>query len=82
MKDASSLAYALHPAKAPSEVSDLDIEIAFRTILGWLGEDPAKDGLRDTPSRLRRAFKEYFSGYWGGPGSNFTQWPLTGRRSP
>jgi GTP cyclohydrolase IA len=65
MKDASSLAHALHPAKAPSEVSDLDIEIAFRTILGWLGEHPAKNGLRDTPSRLRRAFKEYFSGYWG-----------------
>jgi GTP cyclohydrolase IA len=63
MKDASSLAHALHPAKAPSEASDLDIEVAFRTILGWLGEDPARDGLRDTPSRLRRAFKEYFSGY-------------------
>jgi len=40
-----------------------DIEKAFREIFRWIGEDPDRDGLRDTPSRLVRAYKEYFSGY-------------------
>jgi GTP cyclohydrolase I len=40
-----------------------DIEQAFRNNLLWIGEDPDRDGLRDTPSRLVRAFGEYFSGY-------------------
>jgi GTP cyclohydrolase IA len=38
-------------------------EDAFREILRWIGEDPDRDGLRDTPRRLTRAFQEYFSGY-------------------
>ena len=32
-------------------------------MLKWIGEDPDRDGLRETPSRLRRAFREYFAGY-------------------
>jgi GTP cyclohydrolase I len=38
-------------------------EDAFRSILRWIGEDPHRDGLRETPARLARAFREYFSGY-------------------
>jgi GTP cyclohydrolase I len=44
-------------------VSDGEVEKAFRTVLEWIGEDPDRDGLRDTPNRLRRAFREYFAGY-------------------
>jgi GTP cyclohydrolase I len=44
--------------RAPAE-----IEQAFRDILRWIGEDPDRDGLRETPSRLVRAYQEYFSGY-------------------
>jgi GTP cyclohydrolase I len=44
-------------------VSDADAEKAFRTILKWIGEDPGRDGLRDTPRRLVRAYREYFCGY-------------------
>lgn len=40
-----------------------DIERAFREILRWLGEDPDRDGLRETPRRLARAYQEYFAGY-------------------
>lgn len=40
-----------------------DIEQAFRVILRWIGENPDRDGLRDTPDRLIRAYGEYFSGY-------------------
>ena len=41
----------------------LDAEAAFRTVLQWIGEDIDRDGLRETPARLVRAFQEYFSGY-------------------
>jgi GTP cyclohydrolase I len=41
----------------------LEIEKAFRDVFRWIGEDPDRDGLRDTPSRLVRAYQEYFSGY-------------------
>ena len=35
----------------------------MRTLLGWIGEDPAREGLRDTPARVVRAFEEYSAGY-------------------
>jgi GTP cyclohydrolase IA len=44
-------------------ISDPEVEEAFRTVLKWIGEDPDRDGLRETPHRLRRAFREYFAGY-------------------
>ena len=47
--------------------SQSEIEQAFRDILRWIGEDPTRDGLRETPSRLARAFQEYFAGYRQNP---------------
>jgi GTP cyclohydrolase IA len=44
-------------------VSDSQVEDAFRTIIKWIGEDPSRDGLAETPKRLRRAFRQYFCGY-------------------
>ena len=44
-------------------ISDAKIEDAFRTIIKWIGEDPDRDGLIETPDRLRRAYREYFAGY-------------------
>jgi len=44
-------------------ISDAEAERAFRTILKWIGEDADRDGLRETPNRLVRSFREYFSGY-------------------
>ena len=46
-----------------SEVSDKQAEEAFRTILKWIGEDPNREGLIETPGRVIKAFKEYFKGY-------------------
>ena len=46
-----------------ANISDKEVEDAFRTVLQWIGEDPNRDGLRETPNRLRRAFREYFAGY-------------------
>ena len=45
------------------KVSDKDAEEAFRTILTWMGEDPNREGLLETPKRVVKAFKEYFKGY-------------------
>ena len=45
------------------EVSDKEAEDAFRTILSWMGEDPSREGLVETPKRVVKAFKEYFKGY-------------------
>ena len=44
-------------------VSDKEAEEAFRTILSWMGEDPSREGLLETPKRVVNAFKEYFKGY-------------------
>ena len=45
------------------EVSDKQAEEAFKTILKWIGEDPNREGLVETPKRVIKAFKEYFKGY-------------------
>ena len=46
-----------------NKVSDREAEEAFKTILSWLGEDPNREGLLETPKRVMNAYKEYFSGY-------------------
>ena len=45
------------------KISDKDAEEAFKTILTWMGEDPNREGLLETPKRVVKAFKEYFKGY-------------------
>jgi GTP cyclohydrolase I len=49
----------------PDEVQD-----AIRTLLRWSGEDPQREGLRDTPSRVARAWKEYCQGYDENPAAH------------
>jgi GTP cyclohydrolase I len=46
-----------------NKVSDQEAEEAFKTILAWMGEDPSREGLLETPKRVVKAFKEYFGGY-------------------
>ena len=45
------------------KISDKEAEEAFKTILAWMGEDPNREGLLETPKRVVKAFKEYFKGY-------------------
>ena len=45
------------------EVTDKQAEEAFKKILIWIGEDPSREGLLETPKRVVKAFKEYFKGY-------------------
>ena len=42
-------------------------EAAVRTLIEWIGEDPAREGLVDTPARFIRAWEEFFVGYKGDP---------------
>jgi len=46
-----------------NKVSDHEAEEAFKKILTWIGEDPSREGLLETPKRVVKAFKEYFAGY-------------------
>ena len=46
-----------------NKVSDKEAEEAFKKILTWLGEDPNREGLLETPKRVMKAYKEYFAGY-------------------
>ena len=45
-----------------------DVQDAVRTLLRWAGEDPSREGLRDTPGRVARAWLEYCDGYDEDPG--------------
>ncbi len=49
------------------KVSDKEAEEAFKTILTWIGENPSREGLLETPKRVVKAFKEYFAGYTEDP---------------
>ena len=49
------------------KISDQKAEEAIRTIIQWIGEDPEREGLKSTPKRVIRAFKEYFQGYKENP---------------
>ena len=48
-------------------ISDKEAEEAFVKIFKWIGEDPGREGLIETPKRIVNAFKEYFSGYKENP---------------
>ena len=52
------------PAPAPTKE---EAEEAVRVLLAWAGDDPNREGLLDTPRRVTKAFKEYYSGYGQDP---------------
>ena len=49
--------------KDSEKISEKEAEEAFTKIIKWLGEDPTREGLKSTPKRLIKAYKEYFKGY-------------------
>lgn len=56
------------PMAGEEPVTQAEIELAFRTLLRWVGDDPAREGLLDTPARAARAWTSYCSGYREAPG--------------
>jgi GTP cyclohydrolase I len=55
-------------AAVPDEVAE-----AVRTLIRWAGDDPAREGLLDTPGRVARAWKEYTIGYQEDPALHLTR---------
>jgi GTP cyclohydrolase IA len=55
------------PAAASTNVTQDEVEQAVRTILQWIGENPDREGLSETPARVARAYKSHFSGYEQNP---------------
>jgi GTP cyclohydrolase IA len=54
--------------RTPSDRPDrAEVEAAIRTLIEWTGDDPDRDGLAETPSRVARAFGEFFAGYGQDP---------------
>jgi GTP cyclohydrolase I len=51
------------PQARPAKPSRAEAEAAVRTLIQWAGDDPNREGLVDTPSRVVRAYEEFFSGY-------------------
>ena len=53
--------------RPPSRPTREEAEAAVRTLLRWAGDDPAREGLRDTPKRVVKAYREFFAGYAESP---------------
>ena len=50
-----------------------DVQDAIRTLIRWSGDDPAREGLIDTPARVARAWKEYCQGYEADPAKHLAR---------
>ena len=48
-------------------VTTAEAEAAVRTLIRWAGDDPGREGLRDTPARVVRSYRELFAGYDADP---------------
>lgn len=54
-------------SEPPPRPDRSDAENAVRTLIRWAGDDPAREGLLDTPARVVRAYEEFFAGYLEDP---------------
>ncbi len=60
--------------EAPAKIAvPDDVAEAVRTLIRWAGDDPAREGLIDTPNRVARAWKEYTRGYEEDPALHLTR---------
>ena len=50
-----------------------EVQQAIRTLIGWAGDDPDREGLVETPKRVARAWKEYCQGYACDPGLHLSR---------
>ena len=57
----------LAPAEQAERPKRAAVEEAVRLLIRWAGDDPGREGLLDTPSRVLRAYEEWFAGYRDDP---------------
>src|SRR5436853_7749326 len=69
MNTASSRKRTARPAEAAGRrrPGRAEAEAAVRILLRWAGDDPDREGLRGTPSRVVRSYEEFFAGYDSDP---------------
>jgi GTP cyclohydrolase I len=67
MSEVNPVSMGPHDGRARSEFDHARAERAVTELLLAIGEDPTRDGLRDTPARVARAFAENFEGLWMSP---------------
>jgi GTP cyclohydrolase I len=72
MSDINSLSMGPHDGGAKNEFDQARVEKAITELLIAIGEDPNRDGLKDTPKRVAKAFKENFAGLWQKPSEVLT----------
>ncbi len=58
-----TVAKPVRELRPPPRPEPEEAEEAVRTLLRWAGDDPSREGLRDTPARVARAYRDWFSGY-------------------
>ena len=70
MKDTQPVNIVVPAAHPPADSTESlvrpsreEAEAAVRTLLRWACDDPDREGLRDTPSRVVRSYEEFFAGY-------------------
>ena len=64
----------VEPQPLPEKPSvPADVQEAIRTLIRWAGDDPAREGLLDTPQRVGRAWREYCRGYQEDPAQHLSR---------
>jgi GTP cyclohydrolase I len=69
----SSRAFVAEPAAGVRRPTRAEAEAAVSTLIRWAGDDPAREGLRDTPARVVRAYEQWFAGYDEDPGAHLAR---------
>lgn len=54
-------------SKKLKKPSQTEVEAAIKTLILWAGDDPSREGLLETPKRVAKSYREFFSGYEGNP---------------
>ena len=67
MNELSPPAAAETSAVSLPQPTQIEAEAAIRTLIRWAGDNPEREGLRDTPSRVARSYLEFFRGYTQDP---------------
>ena len=67
MSSYSSISRTFKNDEEKKEISKQDAERAVKILIEWIGDDPNREGLLDTPRRVIKAFNEHFSGYKENP---------------
>ena len=67
MSSYSSISRTFKNDDEKKEISKQDAERAVKILIEWIGDDPNREGLLDTPRRVIKAFNEHFSGYKENP---------------